>query len=313
MVYELTACLPETELELLQEKNASALIVTDSREALLLLKELGFGEEWELLLSDVYFCKVEAEQDYFCGSLAIPNAVDLLGSRYRLLFFINKQYVLLVSEDGYGKRLTEHLRSRKLSSQTSTEKVLSMILADIIAKDTVMLEKFERELMEMEEEAMRRQTDLFLKHMIRVRKQLLILRGYYEQFMEVCRELEENENDLFAKKQLKYFGNISDRAERLLHRCIHLIDYAGQVKDVYQGQVDARQNRNMQYLTVVSTIFFPLTLITGWYGMNFSYMPELQWKYSYFVVIAVAVVTVIIEIIYFKKKKFFMILKKSMQ
>ena len=70
---------------------------------------------------------------------------------------------------------------------------------------------------------MRRQTDLFLKHMIRVRKQLLILRGYYEQFMEVCRELEENENDLFAKKQLKYFGNISDRAERLLHRCEALV------------------------------------------------------------------------------------------
>ena len=301
MVYEITAGLPQTELEFLQEKNASALIVTDSREALLLLKELGFGEEWELLLSDVYFCKVEADQDYFCGSLAIPNAVDLLGSRYRLIFFINKQYVLLVSEDGYGKRLAEHLRSRKLSSQTSTEKVMSLILADIIAKDNVILEKFERELMEMEEEAMRRQTEIFLKHMIRVRKQLLILRGYYEQFMEVCRELEENENDLFAKKQLKYFGNISARAERLLHRSIHLIDYAGQVKDIYQGKVDERQNRNMQYLTVVSTIFFPLTLITGWYGMNFENMPELAHGYPYVAVISVLVVIVCIWI--FKKKK----------
>lgn len=301
MVYELTAGLPETELELLQEKNASALIVTDSREALLLLGELGFGEEWELLLSDVYFCKVEAEQDYFCGSLAIPNAVDLLGSRYRLIFFINKQYVLLVSEDGYGRRLAEHLRSRRLSSQTSTGKVMSMILADIIAKDNVILEKFERELMEMEEEAMRRQTEPFLKHMIRVRKQLLTLRGYYEQFMEVGRELEENENDLFAKKQLKYFGTISDRAERLLHRCIHLIDYAGQVKEVYQGKVDERQNRNMQYLTVVSTIFFPLTLITGWYGMNFENMPELAHGYPYVVVISVLVVIICIWI--FKKKK----------
>ncbi|MCI5827251.1 MAG: cobalt transporter [Lachnospiraceae bacterium] len=301
MVYELTAGLPEADLELLQQKNATALIVTDSREALLLLKELGFGEEWELLLTDVYFCKVEAEQDYFCGSLAIPNAVDLLGSRYRLLFFINKQYVLLVSEDGYGKRIAEHLRNRKMSSQTSTEKVLAMILADIIAKDNVMLEKFERELMEMEEEAMRRQTELFLKHMIRVRKQLLILRGYYEQLMEVGRELEENENDLFAKKQLKYFGSISDRAERLLHRCIHLIDYAGQVKEVYQGKVDERQNRNMQYLTVVSTIFFPLTLITGWYGMNFENMPELAHGYPYVAVISVLVVIVCIWI--FKKKK----------
>lgn len=301
MVYELTAGLPETELELLKEKNASALIVTDSREALLLLKELGLGEEWELLLSDVYFCKVEAEQDYFCGSLAIPNAVDLLGSRYRLIFFVNKQYVLLVSEDGYGRRLAEHLQARKLTAQTTTEKVLSMILGDIIAKDNVILEKFERELMEMEEEAMRRQTEPFLKHMIRVRKQLLTLRGYYEQFMEVGRELEENENDLFAKKQLKYFGTISDRAERLLHRCIHLIDYAGQVKDVYQGKVDERQNRNMQYLTVVSTIFFPLTLITGWYGMNFENMPELAHGYPYVAVISVLVVIVCIWI--FKKKK----------
>lgn len=301
MVYELTAGLPETELELLKEKNASALIVTDSREALLLLKELGLGEEWELLLSDVYFCKVEAEQDYFCGSLAIPNAVDLLGSRYRLIFFVNKQYVLLVSEDGYSRRLAEHLRARKLTAQTTTEKVLSMILGDIIAKDNVILEKFERELMEMEEEAMRRQTEPFLKHMIRVRKQLLTLRGYYEQFMEVGRELEENENDLFAKKQLKYFGTISDRAERLLHRCIHLIDYAGQVKDVYQGKVDERQNRNMQYLTVVSTIFFPLTLITGWYGMNFENMPELAHGYPYVAVISVLVVIVCIWI--FKKKK----------
>lgn len=301
MVYELVEGLPEIDLEVLQEKNASALIVTDSREALLLLKELGFGEEWELLLSDVYFCKVEAEQEYFCGSLAIPNAVDLLGSRYRLLFFINKQYVLLISEDGYGRRLAEHLRNRKLSSQTTTEKVLSMILGDIIAKDHVMLEKFERELMEMEEEAMHRQTELFLKHMIRVRKQLLILRGYYEQLMEVGRELEENENDLFAKKQLKYFGTISDRAERLLHRCIHLIDYAGQVKEVYQGKVDERQNRNMQYLTVVSTIFFPLTLITGWYGMNFEHMPELEHGYPYVVVISLVVVLICIWI--FKKKK----------
>ena len=301
MVYELTAGLPEADLELLQQKNATALIVTDSREALLLLKELGFGEEWELLLTDVYFCKAEAEQDYFSGPLARPNAVDLLGSRYRLLFFINKQYVLLVSEDGYGKRIADHLRNRKMSSQTSTEKVLAMILADIIAKDNVMLEKFERELMEMEEEAMRRQTELFLKHMIRVRKQLLILRGYYEQLMEVGRELEENENDLFAKKQLKYFGSISDRAERLLHRCIHLIDYAGQVKEVYQGKVDERQNRNMQYLTVVSTIFFPLTLITGWYGMNFENMPELAHGYPYVAVISVLVVIVCIWI--FKKKK----------
>ena len=86
-----------------------------------------------------------------------------------------------------------------------------------------------------------------------------------------------------------------------MHRCTNLIDYAGQVKEVYQGQVDELQNRNMQFLTVVSTIFFPLTLITGWYGMNFEHMPELANGYPYVAVISVLVVIVCVWI--FKKKK----------
>lgn len=301
MVYELTEGLPEADLEQLQKRREDALIVTDSREAMLLLGELGFDVCLELLMKDIYFCKVEAEQDYFCGSLIIPNEQELLGERYRLLFFINKSDLLLVSEGGYAKRVVERLRERRLSCDLSSEKLLYMFLAEVIAGDSVLLERFESELMEMEEQALRRQNVYFLERMLRVRKQLLILRGYYEQLMEVGRELEENENELFSASQLKYFGTVGDRAERLLHRCMHLIDYAGQVKEVYQSQVDERQNRNMQYLTVVSTIFFPLTLITGWYGMNFENMPELENGYPYVAGISVLVVLVCIWI--FKRKK----------
>ena len=301
MVYELTEGLPEADLEQLQKRREDALIVTDSREAMLLLGELGFDVCLELLMKDIYFCKVEAEQDYFCGSLIIPNEQELLGERYRLLFFINKSDLLHVSEDGYAKRVVERLRERRLSCDLSSEKLLYMFLAEVIAGDSVLLERFESELMEMEEQALRRQNVYFLERMLRVRKQLLILRGYYEQLMEVGRELEENENELFSASQLKYFGTVGDRAERLLHRCMHLIDYAGQVKEVYQSQVDERQNRNMQYLTVVSTIFFPLTLITGWYGMNFENMPELENGYPYVAGISVLVVLVCIWI--FKRKK----------
>lgn len=301
MVYRLTEGLPEAELEQLRQDGQDALVVTDGREAMLLLGELGFDACLETLMTDIYFCKVEAEQDYFFGSLIVPNEQELLGGRYRLLFFINKSCLLLVSEDGYGKRVVERLRERKLSCGVSSEKFLSMLLGEIIAGDTVLLERFESELMEMEEHARKRQNGLFMERMVRVRKQLLILRGYYEQLVEVGRELEENENELFSRSQLKYFGTVGDRAERLLHRCMHLIDYAGQVKEVYQSQVDERQNRNMQYLTVVSTIFFPLTLITGWYGMNFENMPELANGYPYVVGISVLVVLVCIWI--FKRKK----------
>ena len=60
----------------------------------------------------------------------------------------------------------------------------------------------------------------------------------------------------------------------------------------------------MKSLTIVTAIFLPLTLIAGWYGMNFTYMPELHWKFGYYIVIAVAAVIALIELIYFKKKKF---------
>lgn len=64
-------------------------------------------------------------------------------------------------------------------------------------------------------------------------------------------------------------------------------------------------NRTMKVLTVVSAIFLPLTLIVGWYGMNFKNMPELEWEYGYFGVAALCIAVVVVCIVYFKKKNFF--------
>ena len=92
----------------------------------------------------------------------------------------------------------------------------------------------------------------------------------------------------------------------LLQNHVHLLrENVLQIRELYQSMQDARQNKIMVVITIVTTIFLPLTLITGWYGMNFVYMPELQWRYGYFVVIIISLVIVIAEIIYFKKKKFF--------
>ena len=94
---------------------------------------------------------------------------------------------------------------------------------------------------------------------------------------------------------------MADRADRLKDRTSHLLEYAQQVRDSYQAVIDAKQNENMQFLTMISTIFFPLTLITGWYGMNFQDMPELDGGYP--VIILVSILVVIVCIFIFKKKK----------
>ena len=133
------------------------------------------------------------------------------------------------------------------------------------------------------------------------RRELLILRSYYDELMDMGKELVDNENRVLSKKNIKYFDTFVDRADRLMGRTIHLLEYATQVRDSYQEKVSEQQNKNMQFLTVVSTIFYPLTLITGWYGMNFHNMPELERGYPGVILFSIVVVIAIILI--FKKKK----------
>ena len=82
-----------------------------------------------------------------------------------------------------------------------------------------------------------------------------------------------------------------------------LSEYTTQIRDLNQAQIDIKQNKIMTILTVITSIFMPLTLIAGWYGMNFVYMPEFQSPIAYPVVIAVSVLIVIVSLIFFKKKK----------
>ena len=83
-----------------------------------------------------------------------------------------------------------------------------------------------------------------------------------------------------------------------------LREYASQVSSEYQAQVDLGQNRIMKLLTIVTTIFMPLSLIAGWYGMNFANMPELHWAYGYPAVIVLRALIVGGCIYYFKKKRY---------
>ena len=101
------------------------------------------------------------------------------------------------------------------------------------------------------------------------------------------------------------WGRYVLRIERLQNHVHLLRENILQLRELYQSQQDAQQNKIMCILTVVTTLFLSLTLLTGWYGMNFAYMPELHWKYGYPAVIIAAIVIVAIEIMYFKKKKFF--------
>ena len=107
-----------------------------------------------------------------------------------------------------------------------------------------------------------------------------------------------------ASEEGRLFRMLEDRINRLRERSQQLCDYSMQIQSMFQAEVDIRQNRIMQILTIVTAIFLPLTLLVGWYGMNFAFMPELKWRYGYPVLFVVSIIIVILSLYICKKKKF---------
>ena len=288
------------ENQLIQE-NKQAVIITDSRHAKEAMSLAGMIYEGDINLSEVCFCKIETQQECLAGSLCIPKLLDVLGSRYRILFFINQRHIVIIDDDDFARRLIVRIRRSKSRQGNTKERFIYNFITQFMSRDLELLGRYERLIMTMEEKVLEGKTEGFQNEIIPIRKELLTLRGYYDELMDMGKELEENENGFFAKKQLRYFGTIADRADRLMGRTAHLLEYAQQVRDAYQSQVDAEQNKNMQFLTVVSTIFFPLTLITGWFGMNFKDMPGLEHGYPGVCVLSLS--GVVFCILFFKRKK----------
>ena len=114
-----------------------------------------------------------------------------------------------------------------------------------------------------------------------------------------------NDNGLFSKDGARHFSIIHNRVQRFCSSVTNLHDYVTQMREACQSQIDIEQNNLMKIFTVVTAVFMPLTLIVGWYGMNFANMPELQWEYGYLAVIVLSVIVCGGMIMFFRYKKWF--------
>ena len=130
-----------------------------------------------------------------------------------------------------------------------------------------------------------------------------MLAGYYAQLDDLYAMLADAIPDAEEHVQ-RLLEHLSGKAQRLLTMTEQEKEYSLQLREMHQTQVDMRQNQIMKILTIVTTIFLPLSLLVGWYGMNFQGMPELSWKYGYPAVIGVSVLFLLLSLWLCKKKKF---------
>lgn len=257
--------------------------------------------EGEINLSDITLNKVESQPDCLAGTLCIPKLENVQGDRYRIQFFINKQNIVLIDDSDYTLTQIGKIRAKKAHQGSSRERFLYHFFTQILSPDMANLGQYEKKLLVLDQAVSDGDLDDFDSKLSPLRRELLTLHGYYDELMDLGKALEEDENHLFSRKQVKYFGTVADRADRLMSKTSNVLVYAQQVRDAYQAQVDTRQNNTMRLLTVISTIFLPLTLITSWFGMNFVDMPGLE--HGFPVAVILCIVVLVGTLIMFRKKK----------
>ncbi|HSV97432.1 MAG TPA: magnesium/cobalt transporter CorA [Spirochaetota bacterium] len=136
-----------------------------------------------------------------------------------------------------------------------------------------------------------------------LKSEMIFLRKSVWPLREVITRLERGEGGAFSDSTIVYLKDIRDHIVQVIDTIELLRDMLSGMLDIYLTSVNNRLNEVMKLLTVITTIFIPLSFIAGVYGMNFRFMPELEWRGAYHVVIALMAVIGVSMFVYFKKKK----------
>lgn len=273
-------------------------------------KAFGFAE------ANVEECGIERESirstievfdKYSFGIITVIEPTAVGGEMDKVAFFIKKDLLLIVKiQDDNGSTLENfNAAIAKYKQNVTLEKLIYAYLEKLIYGDNRILESIGKRITALEENMLEDNVSINInKEIFNFKKELLIFKDYYEQLIDVGEELEENGNDLFAEEDLRYLRLFTGKAERLSNYTGSLAEMTVHLREAYEASIDLNLNKIMKIFTVITTIFLPLTLLTGWYGMNFANMPELSWTLGYPAIVCISIIIIIFCILFFKKKKF---------
>lgn len=136
-----------------------------------------------------------------------------------------------------------------------------------------------------------------------LKREMILLRKSVWPLREMINGLERLETPLIQKETTRFFRDVYDHTIHVIDTIETYRDMIFSMHDTYLSTISNRMNEVMKVLTIIATIFIPLTFIAGIYGMNFEFMPELKWPFGYFAVLGIMVVVALIMVLYFRKKK----------
>lgn len=253
-------------------------------------------DDYFVLIMKIFYPNPDKSEDSLDGILQ-QQVCLILGSNFILTF--------LERETDYFNDITTAIRNNVLKIRTrQTDYLLSVLLNSIIANYISTITTIDDALEDLEEEllAISNGRDIGIE-IQSLRQQYMLMKKAILPLKDQYVKLLRAENQLIHKASRAFFNDVNDHLQLVLQTIDICRETLSSLVDLYISNNDLRMNDIMKRLTIVSTIFIPLTFLVGVWGMNFKWMPELGWHYGYLYAWGVMIVTGVIIYLFFRRKK----------
>ncbi len=277
-----------------------------------LIKQIGdYFKIHNLVLEDILHVdqrpKIENYDDYLFLVIksfsAIENDLQLDQKQISCILSENYFITFLEKQTNFFDPIIDHIKNNRNNIKTKKPDFLLYIFLDLIVDSYfLLLQGIEDNLYTLENDLIGDNNDDITNQLHKLTSNISCLHRYIFPVVEITKNI-VNLNSKLIHDTTFYFRDLYDHTYRIVDSLESYREMTFNLLQIYLSEVSTRMNEIMKVLTIIATIFIPLTFIVGVYGMNFKYMPELEYKYGYFIVWGVMVLIAILLIFYFKKKK----------
>ncbi len=230
------------------------------------------------------------------GEIKIEQVSLILGENFVISF--------QEREGDIFNHVRERIRKGKGRIRKMKADYLAYSLLDAVVDNYFfILEKSGEQIEELEDKVVSQPKPETLQEIHRLKRTMIFLRRSVWPLREVVSILERGESSLIVEASRIYFRDVYDHTIQVIDSVETFRDMLSGMHDTYLSSISNRMNEIMKVLTIIATIFIPLTFVAGIYGMNFKFMPELDWRWGYFTVWIVILVLAALMVVFFRRKK----------
>ncbi len=301
------------ELQALRQSSTPTWINIDSVHDASLLQQFGevFGLH-PLVLEDILHTdqrpKLEDYGDYLYIVVKMLSFTGEITAVEQMSLILGKNYVLSFQEEGKPGDVFDPIRKRlrngggRLRKQGADFLAYSLIDA-IVDYYFVVLEKLGERIESLEEQLLNNPQPQTLQTLHNLRHEMLFVRRSVWPLRELISAWQRSESALLSPTTRIYLRDVYDHTIQVIDTVENLRDMLTGMLDIYLSSVSYKMNEVMKVLTIIATLFIPLTFIVGVYGMNFDVLPELHWRWAYPVLWVIMIGITVVMLLYFKRKR----------